>query len=254
MHYQNTLFVGTHIERFAQLGSTNTYALDLLSKSLPPEGTVITTDNQSDGRGQIGSKWESEAGQNLTLSIILYPNFLPIRQQFLLTQCISLGVREFTAKFIDNSVKVKWPNDIYINQNKVSGILIQNTLSSSQILHSVIGIGININQTIFKSNPPNPTSFQLETGQSYVLFELQFELFKCIEQWYLQLRSNNHNHIQQNYLDHLYLFEEEAYYQRAADKSIFKGMISGITPTGKLVIEHDGRREMFANKEVEFIR
>ena len=165
MPNKNTLFVGKVLVELPRLTSTNLYAQELLSKSKPSEGTVISTSDQYAGRGQIGSGWESEAHKNITLTFIFYPAFLPIRQQFQLTQAISLGVKDCIEHFVPKNVKIKWPNDIYINDKKTCGILIQNTLSGAQISSSIIGIGININQTHFQTNPPNPTSFKLEMEQ-----------------------------------------------------------------------------------------
>ena len=106
--------------QFDELDSTNSYAIELLSKNKPSEGTVISAWNQAKGRGQIGSSWESEAGKNLTISLILYPTFLPIKQQFLLNQAISLSIYDFISRFIKNGVSIKWPNDILLNGKKVA--------------------------------------------------------------------------------------------------------------------------------------
>ena len=143
--------MGQVFEEFEMLPSTNQYAQELLSKSKPVEGTVISAQNQHAGRGQIGSSWEAAPGQNLTLSIILYPQFLAIQHQFQLNQSISLGVRDFIAKYVQKPVKIKWPNDIYVNEKKIGGILIQNTLSGSSIQSTIAGIGINVNQKHFES-------------------------------------------------------------------------------------------------------
>ena len=127
---ENTLFIGKVLRHFPQLGSTNQYAVEIVSKSNPTEGTVISTFHQPAGRGQIGRKWESEPHKNLTLSIIFYPRFLAPTQQFILNQAISLGLVDFITKYIAKGVKVKWPNDIYVQDRKIAGILLQNTLNN----------------------------------------------------------------------------------------------------------------------------
>ncbi len=247
----NTLFVGKVRHHFAQLASTNGYATELLSKNKPTEGTIITTDYQVDGRGQIGNKWESEARKNLTFSIILYPTFLQIRDQFLLNQAISLAVLDFTINFTNNFVKVKWSNDIYVFNNKIAGILIQNTLSGSKISTSIVGIGLNINQTEFQS-APNPTSLKLETAQDFDLNEMLNRLLWYIECRYLQLKAGRHDFLRQDYLQHLYRYAEDALYQRP-DGTIFSGKITGISPIGQLLISHQKGEEAFGFKEVKFV-
>jgi len=248
----NTLFIGQNFIEFAELRSTNIFAQELLSKNKPVEGTVISTRNQTAGRGQIGSGWESEPDKNINLSIILNPTFLPVRQQFQLNQAVSLAVRDFVAKFVQKTVKIKWPNDIYINGNKVSGILIQNNLKGIQISSSILGIGININQTEFKTNPPNPTSLQLEMQQQFDLKEMQNMLFSCIEPRYLQLKNGRQKELDREYLRNLYWINEERIFQRpSGDK--FMGKIIGISPSGKLKIKSKNRVEAFAIKEVKFL-
>ena len=245
--------MGQVVEEFEMLPSTNQYAQELLSKSKPVEGTVISAQNQHAGRGQIGSSWEAAPGQNLTLSIILYPQFLAIQHQFQLNQSISLGVRDFIAKYVQKPVKIKWPNDIYVNDNKIAGILIQNTLAGQKISSSIIGIGININQKEFITNPPNPTSLALENNASFDLRLMQNALCECLEPRYLQLKSGRTGVLYQNYLTHLYRYKAWANFRRA-DESIFRGKITGISPLGKLRVESADGVEEFGVKEVGFVR
>lgn len=253
METLNTLFVGKVLKELPKLASTNQYALSLLSKSKPIEGTVISTSDQYQGRGQIGSAWESEPRKNITLSLILYPSFLPIKDQFQLNQAISLAVRDCVQQFVPGDVKIKWSNDIYVGKKKICGILIQNNLSSSKIASSVIGIGINVNQTEFLTNPPNPTSLKIETGQVFDLEEIRKVLCHCIEVRYLQLKSGKTKLLQADYLKHLYQFEEMALYKRL-NEEVFYGKIIGIEDSGKLKIENEeGSIESFAVKEVRFL-
>ena len=252
MSNKNTLFVGKVLQQFESLESTNLYALNLLSKSKPIEGTVISTFNQTRGRGQIGSKWESEANKNITMSLIFYPTFLPVHKQFLLNCITSLAVQELLTKYIQKPVNVKWPNDIYINNKKVAGILIQNSLANKTINSAVIGIGLNVNQTQFSPELPNPTSLQMETGTTYNLNEIIDDLCFFLEKRYLQLKNGHYDQIDQDYLSVLYMYQQEALFQRA-DGSTFKGCISGISELGKLEIEHSLGKESFSLKEVSII-
>lgn len=253
MHLKNTLFVGKVLLEFEELSSTNAYALELLAKSKPIEGTVISTFRQTAGRGQIGSAWESEPDKNISLSIILYPTFLVSREQFALNLAISLAVRDLIAKYTEKVVKIKWSNDIYVGNRKICGILIQNILNAHAIQASVIGIGININQTRFSKNVPNATSLALETGSEFALYDLLEDLCQQVEQRYLSLKNSpTGEHLRSEYLSHLYRFGELATYQRA-DGTIFSGVITGIDQTGKLLITHNKIIEAFEIKEVSFL-
>ena len=161
---KHTLFVGKVIHHFEQLPSTNEYATDFITKNKPSEGTVISASNQTAGRGQHDSIWESTANQNLTLSIVFYPTFLLPKHQFWLSQAIALGVRDFIAMNTNKKVFIKWANDIYIEHKKVAGILIQNSISGTAIMNSTVGIGININQSEFGfEGNERATSLFLET-------------------------------------------------------------------------------------------
>lgn len=248
-----TLFVGKNLIEFPSLPSTNVYALDVLSKSAPPEGTVISTPDQTAGKGQIGSKWVTEPQKNLTLSVILYPRFLLPQLQFLLNQAICLAVFDFFTKYRIKGVTIKWPNDIYVQNNKITGILIQNVLHGSVFQASVVGIGLNLNQAEFPDNIPNPTSLFLETGKLYDLKEARMELCHSVEKRYLLLRSGQYEAIKNDYLTHLYRYREEALYN-TADGGIFTGRITGVTETGRLLIEDDAGIRSFDFKEIEFVR
>ena len=130
------VIIGEHFIHRDRLSSTNAYAAELLSKDKPAEGTVVSTDDQYAGRGQIQNVWESEPNKNISLSIILYPVFLEVRQQFLLNQAISLAVSDSIKEIVPmGTVKIKWPNDIYLNNRKVCGILIQNQIQAKKYQH-----------------------------------------------------------------------------------------------------------------------
>jgi BirA family biotin operon repressor/biotin-[acetyl-CoA-carboxylase] ligase len=248
----STLFVGKELHGFFSLPSTNTYATKLLSKSNPAEGTVILTYNQTAGRGQIGSKWESAPDKNVSMSVILYPKFLAAREQFNLNAVVSLAIFDAVSLYVKD-VKVKWPNDIYIGKKKVAGVLIQNTLIGKNIQSSVVGIGLNVNQTEFTSDAPNPTSLKLETEGDIDLTKIVQEIAMALEKRYLQLRSGKAKDIRREYIMHLYRFGKPFAFQREND-SYFTGIITGISSLGKLVIDTETGEEEFALKEVRFCR
>ena len=249
---EKTLFVGKKWLHFEELASTNSYATEYLSTTKPLDGTVISTYKQAQGRGQGGSFWESEPDKNIAMSLIVQPHFLAARDQFVLSQAVSLGVLDFIQKYVDGDAKVKWPNDIYIGNKKVAGILIQNTLSSSKIQNSIIGVGINVNQTKFKSEAPNPTSLKLETGKDFDLDELLEMLCWKIEVRYLQLKANAFDKIKTDYLENLYRYATDAMFQIPAG-DFFQGRIIGIGEFGKLLLQTKRGVEEFDTKEVKFV-
>ena len=165
----NTLFIGQSLHHLVETDSTNSYAIHLLAKSAPADGTVIIADYQRAGRGQFDRTWQSEAGENLLVSLILYPGFVAPSRQFVLTQAISIGVAEALNQLCTQSVSVKWPNDLYIGRKKVAGMLIQTALGQQKMQYAVVGIGLNVNQLIFPSSLPNPTSLAIEAKQSFDL-------------------------------------------------------------------------------------
>ena len=240
----------THI-RLPQIGSTNQYALDMLAHTKPAEGTIISTPNQTAGKGQAANVWESEAGKNVSMSVILYPKFLQPREQFRLSQAVSLAIWDAVQDFVKEDVFIKWPNDIYIGEKKTCGLLIQNNINSNQILSSVIGIGLNVNQTQFSTKLPNPTSLSLELGKDLDL-ELVFEkLFEKLNQYYLQLRTRNFDLLNKAYHQRLFGFRQMRSFQ-TPDNQRFKGQIIGTSPFGKLLIETETGVREFDMKEVGF--
>lgn len=252
----NTLFIGKVLLAFEELPSTNQFALELLTKSKPSEGTAISTANQVLGRGQLGSTWLSSPGENLTLSIILYPTFIVPRAHFVLNQAVALAVRQLVATALPQQrVQIKWPNDILIEGKKTAGILIQNAVTHNRIQSSVIGIGLNVNQAEFPADLPQATSLRQWHPESFSLELLRDHLFVFLEHYYLQLRAGQTTQIQADYLQHLYRFGKRATYGRPDNEIPFQGTIRGIEPDGRLRVEHeqDHRVELFDLKEIRFI-
>src|SRR5687768_14177982 len=137
-----TLFIGKNVIELDSIDSTNSYSKELIIKEKPIEGTIITAREQLSGRGQMGNSWNAEAGKNLTLSIILYPDFLDADKQFYLNIAVCLAVKDFCESVLGDEIKIKWPNDVYHRDKKLGGILIENTIKGSQIASAVVGIGI----------------------------------------------------------------------------------------------------------------
>jgi BirA family biotin operon repressor/biotin-[acetyl-CoA-carboxylase] ligase len=252
-----TLFIGQSLIHLALVDSTNSYAAELLRKNKPTEGIVISTFNQTKGRGQRGNTWDSQPNNNVSLSVILYPSFLHPEKQFVLSKIISLAIHDLMTEFIyqlnkKEVIKIKWPNDIYINEKKIAGILIENTLGEGIVKSSIIGIGININQTIF-NNGLNATSLALTTNKMYDLTVIIEKLCEHIEARYLQLKTNKKELIDSNYLTTLYQLNEWKKYSSL--NKIFEGKIVGVSDSGKLKIEtRDEAVKEFFIQEIQFLQ
>lgn len=254
----NTLFIGKVYHRFDELASTNDYARELLAKSKPPEGTVIRAASQSAGRGQYGSRWLSTPGDNLLLSIILYPIWLAANEQFHLSQAVALAVLDVVRLHIGRPqgsplrTTVKWPNDVYLDDRKTAGILIQNALSGHMLQSSIVGIGLNVNQREFPPEAPKATSLYLTSGEPADLDALADTLFACVEQRYLQLKNGHTAALRTEYLQNLYGLGEHRTFTRT-DGSRFEGAIQGVAKDGRLVIRTGAGEEVFGVKEVGFV-
>lgn len=246
--------IGHTVLSLAQVPSTNDYALELLSKSNPREGTVVLTAHQTAGRGQIGSVWESAPDNNVCMSVILYPRFLAVGAQFLLSQAVSLAVAEACAALTGAAFRVKWPNDVYHRQGKVAGLLIQNTLQGRRLGASVVGIGLNVNQERFLSDAPNPMSLAQITGRSLDLEAVYRALFQALSKWYEILSSGHHGVITAAYEGALYRRDRVTTFERREDGQRFLGIIRGTTPEGLLRIAlDDEREEVFAFKSIRLL-
>ena len=249
--YPKTLFVGQNIIFLPTCQSTNDEALRLLADGAAFEGDMVATDQQTQGRGQRGNQWEAQPGQNLTFSLILQPTFLLASEQFWLNMAVSLAVYDALAPLIPAGLRVKWPNDIYVNDRKMGGILIENALQGYQLAHSVVGIGLNINQTQFGYTGATSLLLEAPYEEGYQLPALLTTLCVQLEKRYLQLRNNQRDTLRASYLQHLYRYQQEHAYE--ADGHRFHGTIANIDPTGRLGILVNGVVTYFAFKEVIFL-
>jgi BirA family transcriptional regulator, biotin operon repressor / biotin---[acetyl-CoA-carboxylase] ligase len=248
----NTLFTGKTLKYMPTCHSTNDIAAQMIQSSENVfEGTVIVTDNQTAGRGQRGNTWEASVGENLTFSVIFKPNFLKASDQFQLNVAVSLGVHDFLSEFIDEGLTVKWSNDIYYENQKMGGILIENSLQGYHIGHSVVGIGLNINQTKFENSRANSLRNITQNPQQYDLSEMLKKLLENLEKNYLKIKNNDYEPLKMRYLANIFRFEEYHYFRKNGQQ--FLGKIIGIDETGKLGIETEGIVLYFDFKEVEFL-
>lgn len=248
--YPKTLFIGQIIQYLPSCQSTNDEAATLIAQTDPAEGTLVITDHQTAGRGQRGNQWEAQAGQNITFSLILKPMFLSATEQFWLNIAISLGICDGLQPLIGDSLRIKWPNDLYVHDQKLGGILIENTLHGHHIAWSVVGMGINVNQTEFGYSTATSLQRQNPLLNAYDLPGLIGRLCETLEQRYLQLRTGQRDTLKNQYLQLLYRYQQPHNFE--ADSHVFRGLITGIDSVGRLGILIDGQIRYFDFKEVSF--
>ncbi len=236
-----------------ECSSSNTYLLEKLNEDPAlNEGFTVRTDFQTAGRGQRNNVWKSEKGTNLLTSFVLKPG-LDVKRQFLLNQIICLGICEYLINHdIDGEIRIKWPNDIYVGDRKICGILIQNILQGSSIQKSIIGIGININQTAFDPMLPNPTSLKLETGKESNLEAELLKLLDCINASYQELFRVRKAKPQNMYRFLMYKLNQQQKFATQGGRE-FVGKIRGVDDSGRLEIEQDGLRTYYNFSEITFI-
>lgn len=245
------MIIGSKKLFYDKLSSTNTMSATLLKKENVPDGTIVYTGYQYSGKGQKGNKWESEEGKNLLVSIILHPAVINAESQFIISKVISLGIKDFLNQMADH-VFIKWPNDIYIKDDKIAGILIENSVIRNEIEHTIAGIGININQEKFPENIPNPTSLRLVTGVEHDLEKCLMSLSKTTDHWYKQLLYDKTDQINDEYFSSLYRVGIWTEFKDI--NGIFEGKIIAVTDSGRLQIEdRRGRTYEYGFKEVDFL-
>jgi BirA family biotin operon repressor/biotin-[acetyl-CoA-carboxylase] ligase len=248
------LFSPEKVIRLQSVGSTNEFMIGQIRQGkINKEGTVVVAADQTSGRGLGQNAWESEKGKNLTFSIFFKPLFLRAEQQFLLNKSISLGVYDFVKTTLPGrKTNIKWPNDIYVENNKLAGILINNTIEGNELLHSVAGIGININQDKFSNRVRNPVSLKQLIRKEVDLNQVLDEILYYIENRYSRLVTEDPEQMNIDYLLSLYRFNEYFLY-RYNDKEIY-ARITGISDYGHLqLVTGDNGQIECDFKEIEFI-
>ena len=231
-----------------ETASTNELLWKMLRENTLAEGFVVRTDFQTAGKGQIGNLWESESGKNLLFSMALFPQKIRPDQQFLISQLVSVSIKKVLDEYVDD-VTVKWPNDIYWKDKKLAGILIENSLQGRQIKFSVVGIGLNVNQTEFVSNAPNPISLQQITGKRNARNPLLDMICQNIMDVYRDLDVEK---LQMEYAN--MLFRKDGFHAFKADGELFQARIFSVHPDGRLELEtSEGEYRSFYFKEVSFV-
>jgi BirA family biotin operon repressor/biotin-[acetyl-CoA-carboxylase] ligase len=238
-----------NIQHINQCDSTNAYLQRLVAETDAPEGTVVSTSFQTNGRGQLSNVWEAEEGKNILCSILLRPTSLPIKSQFLISQAISVAIVDVLNSYLDGFF-IKWPNDIYYKEDKIAGILIENTLSSAGISTCIIGLGLNVNQQTFRSDAPNPISLFNIIGRETSVSQLLQSILERFNKVY-ELAYTNVALLRENYFNNLLFNGKMRMYSDEGGE--FIGKIVDVENDGHLIIEDiEGVKRRYAFKEVTF--
>ncbi len=235
-----------------KVDSTNNEIKILNKKQNLPDFSVLCTHFQSAGKGQVGNSWESEKGKNLTFSILIKPKHIQAHDQFLISKAVSLGIWKVFQNYA-SQFSIKWPNDIYYKNYKIGGILIENTICSTNIHESIIGIGLNINQQKFFSDAPNPISLRNIINKDMNLDKFLIKILSSIKYNLDLLKSvEDTDLLNQEYINSL--FRKNDFHTYKDDNGIFEASIKGIADYGQLVLETSfGDIRKYSFKEVEFI-
>lgn len=237
------------------IDSTNNYARSLISEGLAQDGTAVFAHEQWAGKGQRGNKWLSEKGSNIILSILAKPGNLGISQQFDISLCTAVTLFHFFNHYTNGDCSIKWPNDLYWQDRKAGGILIENVIRGTGATASwdwvIIGIGVNINQAEFPPEIKKAVSLKQITGRNWDPVLLAKELADIWQKNFNVLQTSGPVYFFEDYQKHLYKIGQSARFKK--DNRIFEAVISGISPGGRLILNHSST-ESFAVGEVELLQ
>lgn len=233
-----------------QCQSTNDVLLSLLgdNRAPLPEGFVLSTDFQTEGRGQRGNSWESEPNENLMFSLVLYPSFLGVNRGFWLSASVAIAVASALKTHLPE-ICVKWPNDLMVNGLKIGGLLIENTVSGKNLDQSVIGIGLNVNQLTL---PSSATSLARERHTTFDREKLMNEIVARIFEEYHFLRVSGWEKVKTRYFSRLYKMAVPHLY-RLPDGTEFRAVLQSVSDDGELVLLTSEGDKHFRFKEVSFL-
>jgi len=229
--------------------STNNYAANLIKTTKVANGTTILTKRQTNGRGQRGNSWQSEEDNNLLLSIIIYPQ-IPLTHIHYLTIFVSVALYKTISNYTKN-VSIKWPNDIYVGNKKIAGILIENQLRSNSVYASIIGIGVNINQTNFSENH-NACSLKSISENEYSIDEIFKKLYSNLDFYYDMLFQKNYTSLLSRYYEALLWYNKIGKFKKG--ENVFEATLKGIDESGKLILQENTKTiTTYDIKEISFV-
>ncbi len=238
---------GFRVREYEELASTNTEAERVGWDELEDK-MVILTYRQTQGRGQVGNHWESEPEKNISMTVVFKPWELPAGQQFAVSMVIALGAYDFISRYV-NECSVKWPNDIYVGNRKISGILIEHTIMGCYVGGSLCGIGVNVNQERFLSDAPNPVSLFQLIGEEIPVDRALEELLDYIGRRYESIQD--YEGLKRDFLRVLY--RREGVYEWEDEVGMFRASIRGMNEFGQLLLEdEEGRVRVYGFKEITY--
>jgi BirA family biotin operon repressor/biotin-[acetyl-CoA-carboxylase] ligase len=243
--------VGDPFIPLREVDSTNNYAMARIAEGPVTEGTTWFAWRQTSGRGQRGKRWQSEAGENVMLSVVLKPLTLSISDQFMLSASVALALRDLVRTYTTRPVTIKWSNDIYIDDKKAGGILIENVLRGNRWTHAVVGIGLNVNQVTFPPELPNPGSLAMASEQRYDVLEVAGKLCRSLERRYSELVPARFDAVLSEYTASLYRLGETQRF--SGPQEIFEATILGVEKDGKLLLDREGALLKMDFGEVSFL-
>ena len=239
--------IGNKIIQLDVVDSTNNFTANLLKSAELVHGTVILAGEQLAGRGQRGANWQSEGGSNLLFTVFVEYDNLAVERQEAINHWVSLSIIQFLAS--KNIVaNIKWPNDILVNDLKIAGILIENQLANELIKSSIIGIGLNVNQTNFSDL--SATSIRLIKNEFFVIMEVALELISALNKLLPSISTHQFQLLKENYHQHLWKMNEEVKFSSNGD--VFLGKIRGTNESGLLLMEVNGSMKVFDLKDISF--
>ena len=226
------------------LTSTSSFLSDLLKHQNLEEGTVVIADYQDAGRGQGEHSWLSTRGENLLMSLLLFPAFLSAKWQFHLSRVASLALCDALETLGIDAV-IKWPNDILTTRGKIAGILIEHSITAGTISRTIVGIGLNLNQTVFPHFPIAASSVRLETGQLVNVSDVGELVETCLMSRYLALKEGKTNQLEKEYLERLFMAGVPSVFKAGGE--VFEGTIRGVSDFGELMVEYRGEIRTFGH-------
>lgn len=239
------------IVKLHTIDSTNDYLKALVKTENLEEDTVVWALEQTKGKGQMGTSWQTEAGKNLTFSIFRKVQRVTIDQQFYVTMAASLAVKEVLQKLLIKNITVKWPNDILSDKQKICGILIESVIKKGKLDALILGVGLNVNQTDF-GNIPRATSIKEQTGIHFDLQEILNMLLEQFHHFVALLLQEDLDVIKMAYEADLFRKNKPSTFIK--NKQQFVGIIQGVTPQGKLMIlEEDDVLNEYDLKELQLL-
>jgi BirA family biotin operon repressor/biotin-[acetyl-CoA-carboxylase] ligase len=230
--------IGEPFFELSEVDSSNNYAMRQVQAHLAVHGSTWFAHFQNAGKGQRGKQWFAQPGENIMMSSVIEPSPLSIDKQFIINAAIALACYDFFNKYTIDKTVIKWPNDIYWEDRKAGGVLIENVISGEKWRFSIVGIGININQTLFPETLRSPVSLRQITGKTFNVVALAKELCAFLDVRWKQVLNTSGAELLNEYCSHLYKKDEKANFK--VSNEIFKAIVRGVNAKGELLLEKEG--------------